>query len=144
MPDLLWAICCRRPLVDNRTNSLSLIDVVEDLYVVGGSGLIADQAVVVTLWEKSSDYNNEEETFELHLRFCDPNGADLVPPFEKTNSIPKANERLRYIYMFANLPVKEAGDHHWVIELRQNGEWEEKGRVKIRVKAVNLRPPPSE
>lgn len=144
MPNLLWAICCRRPLVDSRTNSLSLIDVVEDVHVVGGSGVIAEQTAVVTLWEKGSDCKNEEETFELRLRFFDRNGTDLVPPFAKTYSIPKGNERLRNIYVVAGLPVKEAGDYHWVIELRRNDEWAEMARVKIRVKAVNLPPPPAE
>jgi len=138
MPHLLWTMCCAEPIVDQRNNILSLIHIVEEVTVRAPGAVAGDLIHVVTLWQKQSLESGEPEDFRYRIRFLSPSGETLSASPEMNASIPQ--ERLRAMVAIQGLPLRQSGNHHWVIEVEEDGKWPEKGRLPLMVKIQPLPP----
>src|SRR5688572_16338973 len=74
----IWSVLCQNALVDRNTNTISLIEVVEDLTLygqappAGGQGIIPIQCSLVSTWERLPSDQPTRGT--VRFRKLRPNG----------------------------------------------------------------------
>src|SRR5882724_578285 len=85
MADLVWSVLCNRGILDQYTNNVTLVDVVEVLQLQaldeipeGQRGAVPVQMALVTLWRRS-DYSVPEKTAaRFVLEIPDDDSPSLV------------------------------------------------------------------
>lgn len=132
MPKLIWAICCERPIVNEQTNNLSAVEIIEEILVPEIPINIPHQFFVVTLWQKETNYGTETEHFKFRTPLKSPKGKKLESKTEVEVVIDK--DRLRAFGGFYGMPVKQEGVHKILIELWANDKWRKVGEVSINIK----------
>ena len=137
MAKLNWVIICERAVVDSASNSLSVMNVLEQVHAMrptpdqvkaaAGRPIAAPlTCAVVTYWERSNP-NRTERNSQVRLRLIDPKGKTLV---ESSLSLDLGKEcRSRLIANLTLLPVDLAGRYVWRVYLRSKNRWQPVGEV---------------
>ena len=140
---------CSRALLDKYTNSVSLIDIVEEVTVqlqrpnqeeeTGEEGLSSvpqpmplRRYVVVTLFERSDPETKEKPHSRLVIR--GPSG--VLHRQEMSDIDLETSKRSRYFANLSALPVGGEGTYHFDMELRASNKqrWKRASRVSLLVR----------
>jgi hypothetical protein len=126
MAKFVWALLCRRMIVDKATNAVSYVDAIEALaateFPVTGVPI-----VVAGLWHRG---DRSETTLEVRARLDDPNGVELAR--QSTVLKYEAEHRRGRIGMGLNdYTVVEPGRYVVVIEHREAEAWKEDARIPV-------------
>ena len=141
----IWTVICRAYIVDQQTNNISLIDVMEETAlsphaVDPQTNLPRLPAVfnVVSLWGRET--SAQAEAGQTRLRFFSPGGISLMEHPAEVNL--QEFRRMRLLSQFMGLPLAGAGTYQFRVERRAdaNAEWEEVARVPLDI-AVEVLPP---
>lgn len=142
---LEWAVLCSQSLVDNQTNNISLVNLIEQIKFEG------------EIKDKSKTFNSEEGemiqvsmelvsrfrklvspeeiiNFECEVDFFDPNGKKLAT-FNNEILLDIGIQNLRMRFGIAGLKVTKSGLYNFVIMLREKGvkSYAEFGKVPLDV-----------
>lgn len=143
MARLVWSVLCRRATIDKDTNSVSLMEVTEQLNVKATSFssegpnretplLLAWEFDLVSLWMRS-DPEEPERTTE-RVVFVGPDGRALGEPVVTEVDL-ESHQRMRSRLRMNGLPLSGTGYHFFVIEQPgDQGEWLEVARVPLDVR----------
>ncbi len=129
MASHLWSLMCRQATIDSRTQSLSILDVYDDVHahatVPPGSPIPDKFAVLldltlVSVWERSNPATPESKvTFQV--RIASPSKKELGR-MEQVYSMEGPHLRNRNIIAI-RLGVEESGRYEFHIEERKGGRW---------------------
>ena len=124
----IWSILCRKSIVDNETNNISINDVFEQLSVdlkvkkddVDKLKLIniPIEFEVVSMWVKNDKTNLKGN---LNVEILNPKGA-VVKNFEQPLEMPETMKRLRSRLRIMGLVVEQPGDYIFKISFKEEGQ----------------------
>lgn len=124
----VWTVLCSRSIIDDKSNNISLIDVLEQLAIIGFLPTVVPITFeVVNLWARSDV--DQPSRGQARLRFLDPSGH-IRGEHEYEVDL-SAHQRSRTGIAIAGLPVQEAGHHHFLVQLWDEGEAEWRDVVRI-------------
>jgi hypothetical protein len=119
----LWSIVAQRAIVDQQNNTVSLLDVVEELtFTVNGKQVRPPEGTamlmpfhheIVSQWTKEE---GEEQNFVLQVDFVDPSGKQLGN-IKSSNSFPPNFKRTRTIIKVDQIPVTTDGKYYFKISI---------------------------
>lgn len=148
MANHVWTVLCRRALIDQSSNSISLMDVVEGITITQTTGLIPKPSTgidlsgmdLVTLWIRSEIDKPEAAKVRVILQL--PDGRKHIQP-EQTIDL-KKSPRNRHIVRTAGLPFTDEGRYYWTVQQKhitksRQGKW--KTVAKIPYDLVVIREP---
>ena len=130
----VWTVACIHAVVDQESNLLSLLDVIEQINIPGtpapnkAIGLTLD---LTSLWVREDP--DAPEQGHARVRFVSPSGNELKSI--QTNVDLSEHERLRSRGRFVGLPAPEAGRFTFRVDLANEGteEWNEVASIPIRI-----------
>lgn len=138
----IWAVVCKRSIVDAETNNVSLIDVLEEVSVSlppatkinkvkKGYGIVPMNFEVVSMWIRES--SEEKSVGRSRIAICDPSGR-IVQSTEIDVDL-REYQRMRTRQRFSGLPVRGEGNYWLCVELKDEGKdkWIEVDRVPLQV-----------
>lgn len=140
MAKLIWAISCQAATVDQQTNQITLVNVLENINTPDIPSVFPSLTIAI-LWEREVPSVNSPEAFEFRIRIRHPSGSFTNPPeqFEELKAeIPRDKIRLRSIISMNGLPIQEEGRLEFLIEIKRRRNWEIVGSVPIFVKRTVL------
>jgi hypothetical protein len=149
MIDHVWTVLCSRSVIDSERNNISLLDVIEQINVVGPAaspGNVLLQSELVSLWARSEP--KTPASGQGRARLVGPDGKQLTQTLFPIDL--SAFERLRTRAAITVLPIYGSGRYWVVVDLRENGEevWKEVAKVPVNVvyevqaSAAMASPPP--
>ena len=141
MSRLVWAICCERPIVDAETNSLSLINIIEELSVPAPEAVLGERVHIISLWEKAADLEGREDAVRYRVTLTTPDGEVVGRSVVIDNAIPPTHARLRSVLALEGIPLKGGGRYAWRVEIEKDEQWEAISELPLIVKISELAPP---
>ena len=133
MAKFLWALCCENAIVNNKTNNLSLIEILEQFNVTSFPAVIAQQIYLVSLWEKSEKDKKETFYFKIDISQSDsPDGTGKTAEVEA--DIPQEKNRLRNVCRIFGLKVDKDAPVYFIISQKFGDRWEEVHRIPLLIK----------
>jgi len=133
MADLIWSMFCEKAIVDKQSNEISLIGIIEQFQVSQLPIVIPHYYYVISLWEKNSSLENQEEIFRHRVKFNPEPEEISKKEMEFETIIPGDKIRMRTINGIRGIPIKEEGDLYLIIEQYLNDSWEEVHKIRVRV-----------
>lgn len=141
----IWAIICQTSIIDKDTNSVSLINVIEEIITPANPPVVKNSPSyegkvylaqelfeLVILWSRSDA--DVPERGEARIRLVTPKGNQTTITTGEVDLTRYL--RLRVRTHFPGLPYAEdfEGIYNFVIEARnESGDWEEKFKLPLRV-----------
>ena len=143
----IWSVLCSRAINDRRTNNISLIDVIEELTIEGGTPVFDGKSTVmlggielylVSLW---MDDHLSESPPVCRLSVVTPDKKTLKQPEVPLNF--DGNARLRHTFSFQGIPYRGLGRYWWVVQRKrvtktERVRWEKVARLPLELKASNI------
>ena len=126
----IWSVLCQTVLIDQFSNSVSIIQAIEGLSVPSLPAT-APQMMVGTFRVGAG----KGQLFS-RLRVLDPKGQVVTVIDNKPGSL--AVPRSRTITVLGGFPLKSAGVYSVVVEVKNEGAWVEEARIPLEVTVVSL------
>jgi len=133
----IWSVLCEKSIVDAQKNTISLIDVLEQLNVSIPSDNIAkiDEGPItiqvnfelVSFWMKDEDKQEKDEEVIVSIEAYGPDNRKLKS-FDQSIKIPAGYKRIRSRSLFTGLSIFESGVHKIKIKFRDN---EQGGELRV-------------
>jgi hypothetical protein len=138
----VWTVACIHAIVDQESNLISLLDVIEQINISEkpapkkAIGLTLDLA---TLWIREDP--EVPEKGHAKITFVSPSGVELKSIRTDVNL--GKHERLRSRGRFVGLPTPEAGRYIFRVDLEDEAskEWKEVASIPIRIIFINHEKP---
>lgn len=124
---LIWAVLCRHAIVEQETNTLSLIDVIEQINIEFNDNVVPPATApaalpipleLISLWQRGPDGSGG--TFKITLRT--PQGAESQGHAIGTIEQGLA-PRSRITTRVPNLPWRGEGEYAFVVQLSTKSAW---------------------
>ena len=119
----IWSVLCKKTIIDTDTNSISLIDVFEQLQTKVNLPQnkniklsIPLEYEVVNFWYKENTDKKEEVDVEITL--IDPNNKSLKS-FINTITIPDNKKRVRTRLKITGLPITISGIYRFIVKIKE-------------------------
>ncbi|MDX9778987.1 MAG: hypothetical protein RBT30_02010 [Patescibacteria group bacterium] len=133
----IWSVVCKNSIVDGETNSLSLLETLDEI-TINYKEEMDWQVVkflplsfhVVTLWFDEND--KKDRKFSLSVSVIDPQGTTLNT-FEQDCLIPKGSMRLRATSKITGFGFTDKGKYSIVVKYK-----EAKNFIKVADIPVNI------
>jgi len=139
MIDLIWAVLCSQSSIDQETNNISLIEVLERIVVEATppdqeSIMIPITSVLVALSTRS--ILDQPAQGEGRIRLTSPTG-DLIRTVEFPIDL-TAHTRTRSRLKAFGLEIRSAGYYYFNVDLRQEGQddWQQVAQIPLEVAFV--------
>jgi hypothetical protein len=135
----LWTLACRVSLVDQESNNVSLIQVLEELTIptvapqVFGPGMVLAMFDVVTLWGRENEEQGTQGRGRISI--ISPTGDELLAQEYEVDL--REVRRARSVSRMLGFPAQGSGQYGFRIERRvaADGQWE---RVAVVPLWVNI------
>ncbi|MFH0891632.1 MAG: hypothetical protein V1867_02525 [Candidatus Falkowbacteria bacterium] len=126
----VWSIICNRCITDQETNSISLIDVIEEFNIRidkkrfknEGKVMIPSNFNITHLILK--DENMEVERGSILIEFFDPSGKKHKNELIQKIEIGKSHKRIRARFLIGAMSFKEPG--RYIFSVKMKGEKDKK------------------
>jgi len=137
MIEHIWSVVCGRAIVDQQTNSLTLVDVMEQLEIgapppsEGERGVLPMQVIVATLWRQKELGTPAKGAYSLELK-----APDDTEMFKQISDVDlTAHNRLRTFNAINGIPILGPGTYRFQIRLRLDGQedWIEVSSLPLEV-----------
>ena len=133
MADLLWMLVCKESIVDVRSNNVTLVNIIEEIMGPPGDEVFGVHLVVVILWRRTEQSDEEEVTYRL--RWLDQGGNEIQTVDPMSFTIAESKQRQRSFHSLLGLPIRGPGRYSLVVEcLADDDEYEEAGRYDIEIR----------
>jgi hypothetical protein len=138
MPKFLWALCCDKVIIDQESNNLSLIGVIEQFNLPEIPLVIPQLFQVVIMWEKDTSYNGKEEPFSFKIVIT-PKGRKPLEDEGKIYEykIPKDKKRFRNLCGLRGIPIEKEGTLFIRIFLKIKTKWDEVYKIPLEIKKIS-------
>jgi hypothetical protein len=132
MPRLILFAPCERAIIEQGSNSVSLVSLLHDVNaVISGpvaSAVVALRWYVISIWRRVE--TESTQAFEQQIKLTAPSGhmhVDLRTDFEMEKPMH------RNVGVISNFPIAEAGEHTLELLLRPagRGDWESIAKYPI-------------
>lgn len=133
MAKLIWAVLCQRILLDQDTQFLSYIDVVDGVALPSFPN-VAPLILVGTLWQ----LEEAPPPLEVRIRLYTPDGSLLMESNPCAPEIKPEHKRMRIGIGLAGFPLASPGRYEFGVEQHVNGQWIEATRVPFDVEGVTV------
>lgn len=142
MIEHVWTVLCARSIIDQSSNNISLLDIIEQINVQapplqeGQEGMLPIHGELVTLWTRSAE--NQPCRGDARVRLVGPSGTTM---HEKDYSVDlMVSERTRTKINIPVLAVRELGRHHFSVLLRNENdtEWHPVATVPFVITLVSV------
>ena len=135
LPKLVWSVLCAHPIVDQQTNNVSLINVIEQVQVslsaIGPFPVTIPMGwSIVTLWRRE-DLDHPEQRVG-RLRILGPGGGQLGEALFEIDL--SEHERARTIATQTHLVLERIGTHRFIIEVQEDDTWDFRADLPVEVK----------
>lgn len=142
MYKISWALLCKRAIVEQSTNVLSIIDIVDDLSVDGASFTSNDNKIItpdltlVANWLRDVSIQHSEE-LKVQISATGPMKKPFLTPFELTLHM-TSEQRHRLIITIAPQVLDQGlGIYNFEIRsLSKNGRWHREAILPISVQTA--------
>ena len=133
----VWSVLCRRALLDQSTNNVSLIDVVENLDFRPASSIeegkqwysVPFETALVTLVTRTT-YSEPEET-KLQVRIVAPNGQAHDQSIVSNVNLAEHPHHRNFVFL-QNLLFWSSGTYRFIVSLQtENDEWKTVAEVPV-------------
>ena len=121
----IWSVLCRRSVIDKDTNTISLYDCLEEIYLFpkdkikdNTKQLIPINFEIVSFWVKEKNIN-KSINFEIKIEIFSPENKKLGFFYQKV-IIPEKKERMRTRIHVKVLPFTSNGKYTIRIILKKN------------------------
>jgi hypothetical protein len=137
MIEHIWSILCQNCLVDRNTNTISLIEAVEDLGIgvppptAGEVGIIPIQCALVSNWERRPA--DQPTRGVAKFRSVRPTGESEI---EQEYAIDLSSSlRSRTIARISGISFRELGRHVFEVYMREDGasDWTKVAAIPINI-----------
>ncbi|MFH1959092.1 MAG: hypothetical protein ABIJ22_02070 [Patescibacteria group bacterium] len=134
----IWTVLCLESVIDNQTNNVSLLNVLEQLEIniAAGVNFSKDKDLVVpisfelvSLW--SRDDTKKKAIDEINISIIGHDGQK-IKTLSKKIEIPKGKKRLRSRFRISGFPVKKSGIYYFVLKI--NNFKKEIAKIPLEVK----------
>lgn len=133
MATLQWSLTCRDIVVDKNSNNISYRDAIEELTAQDLPTALPPLLIVAMLWRR--DDLDTPERFETRIVIRDDEGNQIglsdPTPVDLSN-----HARFRAHIQNPLINIQEPGTLWFVIEKRDNSDWEEVTQLPIEIKTV--------
>ena len=139
MIEHIWSIACERSTTDRETNNLSLLNILEQVNLLGPAPDPAAKMALplhfelTSLWCRSNPDQAEESIGRIKMRA--PNGAEILEsefPVDLTQNI-----RMRTQMRSIAFPLLGTGRYTFTVEIRRaDGNWEHVARIPLQVESL--------
>lgn len=132
MPIYKWAIFAENAIIDNQSNNISLINIIEQIKVLKVPIVIPQQYCLATLWEKERSFSNNDEIF--HLRVIITHHPRKIDPKEGVDAklrIPSDKKRIRHLFRIRGIPIKEEKPLYIIGFVKNNNKFIKKFIIKF-------------
>ena len=133
-----WTILCERIIVDETSQLLSLIDVIEDINIPAlpcddkNITVVPIRWVLVNFWARTDE--TIPEYAEIKIRLVSPIETVVAERELKIDLTEKVN--LRHFFRSGELPVQGEGTYRFIIEINNDGVWEIVSETPYRVNVM--------
>jgi hypothetical protein len=125
----IWSLLCRRSVIDNETNNLSIFDILErltvEIKIKRGSGdkvtkiNIPIEYEIISFWVKAPE--TKEFKGGIKLEIISPDGK-IEKTFEKPLEIPKDKKRLRSRIRIKGFVAHKEGNYIFRINYKEGAK----------------------
>jgi hypothetical protein len=133
MARLLWAVLCRRALVDQQTNTASYIDTVEEMQLASFP-TEALPFIVATVWER------EGMDEKLQVRFLWGQSRAKASKTLAPDPIGFPQRFHRLNVLIGGLPVPRPGRYQVTIQQKRGSRWRKEVAVPITISSMRTEP----
>ena len=127
MSKLIWAIPCSRVIVDQTTNMVSYIDVLDGAFLEKVP-IKAPLTILGTLWKREKD-----SKLEVRIRAYAPDGTHLMDVSADPLVYEPTHKRARVNIGLAGFDINSPGPYEFGIEQKKAGKWVEEARILFEV-----------
>ena len=138
----LKSMICSRVIVDNQTNNISLIDVIEDLTFQIDQKSISEKPIpfpirfdLVSFWKKEK--GESDESIDFQIKIVDPKNKETTS-YRANFVFPADMESMRYILKIMGFLVTISGVYKFIISYKTDDkEYKIVDEIPI---SVNIKP----
>lgn len=126
----IWSVLCQSVLLDQFSNSMSLIQAIEG-FSVPALPSSAPQMMVGSLWLRTG----KESQLISRIRILDPAGkvVNVIENKPASLSLPRS----RTITILGGFPLVSAGVYSMVVESKKEGGWMEEAAIPLEISVVS-------
>jgi hypothetical protein len=141
----VWSVLCRKSIIDNETNNISLIDVLEQIQVntVTQQKTLKPVRVpleyeIVSLWSK--DKSPKKASADIQVSLINSDGQ-IIKEFSHQLEIPLKTKRMRSRTRIAGIELSKSGKYQFAVKVKQQGQKNFKTiallPIDVTIKAIN-------
>lgn len=136
MIDHVWTVLCSRSVTDKDTNNINLLEVIEQVTIIGTpppegqEGIVPIPLEVVTLWTRTRD--DQSARGRARIKFVRPSGV-LDRATNEIDVDLTTHKRTRNSMKISGLPISEQGRHGFTVEL-----WKDETQTWAEVASIPL------
>jgi hypothetical protein len=143
MIEHVWSVLCGRAVTDRETNNMSLLEVIEQVNLLGPMPEPGQRVAlpipfeVVSLWSRGNPNEREESTGRIKI--IAPNNAEVLAHEFSINLIEHA--RVRTQMRSVGIPLAGVGRYVFSIEIKRPNEiWETVAKIPLQVESMAQAP----
>jgi hypothetical protein len=133
-----WAIICGKPLVDKKTNTLSIIDHIEEIKIkkIPTEAVLELPFVLVSFWSRQVE--EDSSLFNLRVMVQSPHDGELSLAAEHPDPIDMGTaKRMRIMSGFRPFKIHGYGEHEFLLQTSVTPEvadsWTTKGVAYLQI-----------
>jgi hypothetical protein len=140
----VWSVLCQKSIIDQHSNNISLIEVLEQLNInisptqiaqAGGKGIVLPiRFDVVSLWAKSVE--GEKSDFEVEAELYDPANKKLQALFQRMVAFPQHYQRMRTQVTIGGFTVTQPGIYVIKVKMRHEDKVRAVAELPLEIKFV--------
>lgn len=144
----IWSVLCQKSSIDKDSNSLTLTDVLQQITIdraqleqmrkrqAKDKIAIPVPFELVTIWDRK---DTGERNITGRTRVIDPTGKILLEQVHKLK-FEKDKKGLRFRVRMLGMPITNAGEYVFTVEIREEGhkDFEERGRIPLTIKMSDI------
>lgn len=136
MAELVYAVLCQRVIVDQATNFVSYIDILDGVNVPK-LPFAAPPSMVGTIWRVEG-----ENRLEMRVRVVGPNGQALTEAIANPLDLKPTHLRGRMNVRVPGYDAADSGTYRVEIDLLRNGSWEQRRELPFQINLTESVPTP--
>ena len=136
----IWTVACNNSIIDQETNSLSMIETLDEINVPyeGKVSLKEIKVIPISFYIISLWFNENIRTdrrFELAVDVADPK-KKIIQTFTQSCTMEKGKQRLRVVYKIKGFGFNEQGIYTLIIKLKEGSSYKKVNEIPININFI--------
>ena len=127
MAELVYAVLCQRVIIDQATNFVSYIDVLDGVSVPKLPYAVPP-TMIGTIWQVSN-----ENRLEMRVRVVGPDGHELADAIANPLDLKPSHQRGRMNVRVPGYEAASCGTYLVEIDLLTNGVWKQRSQLPLQI-----------